>query len=64
MSETKWLGPKDVADELGIPIRTVYQWNSKGIGPRAAKIGRHVRYRRADVETWIEAQYPQLQPHG
>lgn len=58
MSDTKWLGPKDIADELGIPIRTVYQWSTKGTGPRAAKIGRHLRYRRADLERWIEAQYP------
>ena len=57
MSDTDWLGPKDIAAELDIPIGTVYGWNSKGTGPRAAKIGRHVRYRRVDVEAWIEAQY-------
>jgi excisionase family DNA binding protein len=62
MSGTEWLGPKDVSDELHIPIKTVYQWNSKGIGPRAAKIGRHVRYRRADVEAWIEQQYATPSP--
>lgn len=57
MNDTKWLGPKELAAEFGVPVTTVYQWNSKRTGPRAARIGRHVRYRRADVEAWTEAQY-------
>jgi excisionase family DNA binding protein len=57
MSDTEWIGPAALAAEFDIPVKTVYQWNSKGTGPRAAKIGRHVRYRRVDVEAWIEQQY-------
>lgn len=62
MSDTEWLGPKDLAAEFGVPVTTVYQWNSKRTGPRAARIGRHVRYRRRDVEAWIEAQYAAADP--
>ena len=57
MNDTEWLGPKELAAEFGVPVTTVYQWNSKLTGPRAAHIGRHVRYRRADVEAWIAEQY-------
>jgi predicted DNA-binding transcriptional regulator AlpA len=41
---------------LGIPERTLAQWAYKGTGPRYLKIGRHARYRRADVDTWLDAQ--------
>lgn len=44
---------------LGISVSTLYGWASKsrrtGIphGPRALRIGRHLRYRRSDVERWL-----------
>ncbi len=57
MNDTEWLGPKELAADLGVPVTTVYQWNSKRTGPRAAHFGRHVRYRRADVAAWVEQQY-------
>jgi excisionase family DNA binding protein len=44
---------QDVADYLGVPIRTVYAWRHKGEGPRGFKVGRHIRYRREDVDAWL-----------
>ncbi len=32
-----------------------------GTAPRF-RVGRHVRYRRADVEAWLERQYDDRQP--
>lgn len=52
-----WVGVRELADELGVPWKTVYGWNSKGTGPRAARFGRHVKFRRCDVEAWVERQY-------
>jgi excisionase family DNA binding protein len=52
-----FLTPEDLAELVRVPPKTIYQWNYRGTGPRFAKIGRHVRYRRADVEAWIEQQY-------
>ena len=43
-----------VATHLGVPVATVYAWNSRGLGPRRYRVGKYVRYRRADVEAWIE----------
>lgn len=51
-----WLSPEDLADEIHVPVGTVYQWRYKGTGPKGFKIGRHVRFRRADVDRWIEEQ--------
>ena len=48
----KHLSPEDLAEREGVPLGTVYTWNSVGTGPRFMKIGRHVRYRLADVIAW------------
>jgi excisionase family DNA binding protein len=48
------LGPEEVADYLGLPVKTLYQWRYKGVGPPGLRIGRHVRYRPEDVEAWLD----------
>lgn len=45
---------QELAEYTSVPIKTVYEWNSKGVGPRVIKVGRHVRYRWADIEKWLE----------
>lgn len=53
----KHLTPETLAERLGVPVKTVYQWNSEGTAPRRMKIGRHVRYKLADVIAWENARY-------
>jgi excisionase family DNA binding protein len=48
------VSPEEVAMFLGVPLRTVYRWRSRGDGPRAYRVGRHVRYRVEDVEAWLD----------
>jgi excisionase family DNA binding protein len=43
-----------LAEYLGVPVATVYAWNSRDTGPKRSRIGKHVRYRRADVDAWID----------
>ena len=50
------LGLPELADYLGVSHSTIYQWNHKGSGPRRIRVGRHVRYRRRDVDAWLDAQ--------
>ena len=45
---------EEVATILGVPVKTLYQWRYKGVGPAGVRIGRHLRYRAADVEAWID----------
>ena len=52
----EWIGIEQLAKELGVPVRTIYAWRTKRTGPRGATFGKHVRFRRSDVEQWIEAQ--------
>jgi excisionase family DNA binding protein len=44
----------DVVAYLGIPKNTLYRWRVDGEGPRAMKIGKHLRYRRTELEAWLE----------
>lgn len=45
---------KEVAEYLGIPVTTLYQWRYHRTGPPGLRVGRHVRYRRSDLDEWIE----------
>lgn len=47
---------EDVAEYLGVPRNTLYQWRTKGYGPRGVRIGKHVRYRPDDVNAWLDQQ--------
>lgn len=48
--------PEELSEMLQIPVGTIYQWRARHTGPPAHKVGRHLRYRRADVEAWLEEQ--------
>jgi excisionase family DNA binding protein len=54
--------PADLAQYLAIPLPTVYQWRTKGDGPLGFRVGRHVRYRRADVDRWLDEQAAKSRP--
>jgi excisionase family DNA binding protein len=41
---------------LRIPEGTLRYWRHLGAGPRSFKIGRHVRYWRADLVLWLTEQ--------
>ncbi|MPZ67753.1 MAG: helix-turn-helix domain-containing protein [Pseudonocardiaceae bacterium] len=48
--------PRQLAEFLGPPIsvKTIYDWNYRGVGPKYCRIGRHIRFRPADVEAWLQ----------
>lgn len=52
--EERLLSPQEVADWLGVPRGTIYQWRTRGDGPRGYRVGKHVRYRLSDVQSWLE----------
>ena len=49
------LTPDQVALWLQKPKSTLYKWRSTGEGPRGIKVGSDLRYRRSDVEVFLEA---------
>jgi len=51
----------DVSHVLGVPKATLYRWHSmttreRQVGPRAFRVGRHLRYLQEDVTAYIHAQ--------
>lgn len=50
----KLLSVEDVADFLGVPVNTLYQWRHKGTGPTAFRVGRFLRYDPAEVRDWLK----------
>lgn len=46
----------DVPTYLNIPRATIYQWRCKNYGPPARRIGRYLRYDRAEVIIWLDEQ--------
>jgi excisionase family DNA binding protein len=42
-----------LAEYLGIPKKTIYGWRLRGEGPSAYRVGKHLRYRRSDVDDWL-----------
>jgi excisionase family DNA binding protein len=49
------LNVQQVADYLQLNLSTVYQWAQQSRLP-AIKLGGRWRFRRADLDTWLEAQ--------
>lgn len=47
---------EELSDYLGIPVATLRDWRVDGLGPKAVKLGRAVRYPAAFVRTWVEEQ--------
>jgi|TARA_R110000824_G_scaffold30011_1_gene99185 predicted DNA-binding transcriptional regulator AlpA len=48
----------EVAKYLRVQKQTLYAWRWKNYkftrGPKSMKVGRHVRYRRSDIDAWLD----------
>jgi predicted DNA-binding transcriptional regulator AlpA len=53
---TRLLSTEDVARILVVPVATLYCWRYKGTGPKAYRVGKHLRYQLEDVLDWLAAQ--------
>lgn len=51
---TRLLSTEEVARLLVVPVTTLYTWRYKGTGPKAYRVGKHLRYRLADVIEWLD----------
>jgi len=46
----------EAAAIIGVAPPTLSTWRSKGRGPRFVKCGKSVRYRRADLDAWLQSR--------
>jgi excisionase family DNA binding protein len=49
------LSADEVASFLSVPVATLYQWRHKGTGPKGIRVGRHLRYRRQELDAWLDS---------
>jgi predicted DNA-binding transcriptional regulator AlpA len=47
---------QDVSRFLGVPVATLHQWRYVGTGPKAYRVGKHLRYDPADVKAWLDTR--------
>lgn len=50
------LTTEQVAEWLQVSADTVRWWRKRGRGPAHLRVGKYARYRRVDVEAWLEQQ--------
>lgn len=55
----QFLTTKQASTILGLAPNTLEIWRLRGTGPRYLKLGRAVRYRICDLESYIESQLRQ-----
>jgi excisionase family DNA binding protein len=53
------LSVDQVARWLGKPKATLYAWRSRGQGPPGIRVGNALRYRRTEVERWLDERSDQ-----
>jgi excisionase family DNA binding protein len=51
------LTPAEAAAYLRLEEHTLANWCWRGEGPPYVRIDRRVRYRREDLEAWVQAQW-------
>jgi predicted site-specific integrase-resolvase len=45
-----------LTQQLKVSLRTLERWRQQGTGPAFIRVGRFPRYRRSDVNAWLDQQ--------
>ena len=53
---TTTISPAEAAQKLGVEASTLANWRWAGRGPRYIRVGSRVRYRLADVASWLDSR--------
>lgn len=48
---------EELSEYLKVTVRTLYGWIEKKMGPRVIRRGGFIRYKRSDVEAWLDREY-------
>jgi predicted DNA-binding transcriptional regulator AlpA len=56
MTGKQFIDDREVAAISGFKVQTLRNWRHRGVGPPYSKIGRAVRYDRAELISFIEAR--------
>jgi len=51
--QKEWLNPKNVEDEYSMSVSTLAKWRMKNINLPYSKVGKYIKYKRADIEAFL-----------
>ena len=51
-----WMSRQELANELGVSVRTLQQWQLERIGPPMIRLKKKTFYRREAVLEWLRSQ--------
>ncbi|HUF96150.1 MAG TPA: helix-turn-helix domain-containing protein [Acidimicrobiia bacterium] len=51
--DDRLLSVEELADYLEVPVKTIYTWRHRNTGPKGFRVGKHVRFRWHDVQSWV-----------
>jgi excisionase family DNA binding protein len=54
----------EVAAYVQLSKFTLYKMRAEGHGPPAARLGKHLRHRKSDVDAWIQSKMDDWTDHG
>jgi uncharacterized protein YjcR len=55
-----YLPEAEMAEQLGVAVRTLRKWRQQGQGPAYTKFGKQVQYRDSSRDAWLRTQ--EVQP--
>lgn len=62
VSPEPWITAEDAAAHLGYAVGTLYNKIAAGEAIPHRKLGRHLRFRRSELDAWVEAQGAPAEP--
>ena len=62
-NDDRLLTVQELADFLDLPVRTLYTSRYRGEGPVGFRVGKHIRYRWSDVDSWIRERVRDADAH-
>lgn len=48
------LNINELAEYLGVPVSTIYDWRTNGKGPRAYRFGKRIMFGVTDIHAWMD----------
>lgn len=53
--KNEWLNPNETQKEFGFSISTLAKWRMKNLHLPYSKIGKYIKYKRADIENFLNS---------
>jgi len=55
MSDDQLMTPEQLVEYLQLKsVQVVYKWNATGTGPAYFRVGRHIRFKKSEVDVRLE----------